>query len=98
MNDYWNDPPECADYPECCDEEMECLECGDLICHVCGKKIEPQPDVEPLPEIELPDDYFDRIEPDFEMCRHGNFWGDCGACDHEGDLAYDALRESKFRR
>ncbi len=27
-------------------------------------------------------------------CPHGNRYGDCGACDHAGDLAYDASRES----
>lgn len=30
-------------------------------------------------------------------CRHGNPVGECDACDHEGDLAYNAARESRFR-
>ena len=28
-------------------------------------------------------------------CRHGNRPGNCDACDHEGDIAYDAARESR---
>lgn len=28
-------------------------------------------------------------------CVHGNRPGDCGACDHAADLAYDAARESR---
>jgi hypothetical protein len=28
-----------------------------------------------------------------EKCPHGNEWGSCDRCDHEGDLAYDTWRE-----
>ncbi len=30
-------------------------------------------------------------------CVHGNRPGECDACDHLGDLAYDAARESRGR-
>lgn len=57
MNDYWNDPPEQPEIPECCGDEMLVDEkTGAAFCHQCGKRIEPEPD--PGPEdfdIELPD-------------------------------------------
>ena len=49
----------------------------------------------PEPVIELPDDY----HPDErEHCTHGNKWGDCGTCDHLGDLEFDAAREKRLSR
>lgn len=32
-----------------------------------------------------------------ERCPHGGFVGDCARCDVEGDLAFDADREDRFR-
>ena len=47
-----------------------------------------------------PDDTWDawygKVPPD-PLCPHGNPWGICDACDHAGDLAYDAARESRGR-
>jgi hypothetical protein len=37
MNDYWNDPPEEWEPPECCEEIMEVLEDGTCVCANCGK-------------------------------------------------------------
>ena len=55
MNDYWNDPPETEELPECCDEVMDYDEkTGACKCSKCGKTIEPQPDIEPM-DLELPD-------------------------------------------
>lgn len=40
-------------------------------------------------DVELPDG----MPPQPEKCPHGNAWGDCDACDEEGDRAYDSARE-----
>ncbi len=56
MNDYWNDPPE--EYEaECCEEPMDISPDGVCSCSKCGKRIEPEQDGPPEPDIELPDDY-----------------------------------------
>ena len=98
MNDYWNDPPDYPESPECCEEEMEVNDDGDCKCLKCGAVIEVQWDIEPPsepselwpPENEAP--------PESEKCPHGNDWGDCGACDHLSDIAYDSYREDRFFR
>lgn len=107
MRDYWNDPPEELEAPECpeCHEgygdEVECE--GDKLtftCDTCGHKWEDEIeiDVEP-PEVIGPEDIeedYPRVPP---KCPHGNELGECSHCDHEGDLAYDAVRERRmFRR
>lgn len=46
MNDYWNDPPEYPDPPECCGEEMEIHDDGTATCAKCGETVEPFPDPE----------------------------------------------------
>ncbi len=93
MNDSHLDPPDHPETPECCGDEMVIFDNGVAFCHQCGKRIEPEQDPEPI-ELE------DWIEvgppgpPDPPAnCPHGNAWGDCGKCDHEGDLAFDAQRE-----
>jgi hypothetical protein len=57
MNDYWNDPPEDYEPPECCNEPMDIKTTGVLSCAKCGKRIEPKQDPIPDPEIELPENY-----------------------------------------
>jgi hypothetical protein len=55
MNDYWNEPPEVEELPECCDEVMDYEEkTGVCKCLKCGKTIEPTPDIEPvdMPEFD----------------------------------------------
>jgi len=77
MNDYWNDPPEEPEMPECCDEVMMLKDNGDCVCETCGKVILRQPDIEPTPDVELPDDFWDvqlgpacSIDnPDCESCQ-----------------------------
>lgn len=93
MHDYWNDPPEYPEPPECCDQEMTVDESGTCRCEVCGKTIEPEPDIEPPPTNEEPIDF---KEPETDECPHGKEWVDCGACDHASDLAFDAARERRF--
>jgi len=44
MNDYWNDPPEDSEPPECCGDYMDVTEDGACVCHKCKKRIEPQQD------------------------------------------------------
>lgn len=53
MNDYWNDPPEADEIPECCDEVMTVDAQGDCLCGVCGKTILRPPDIEPI-EDDIP--------------------------------------------
>ena len=49
MNDYWNDPPEEYEPPECCGEPMDIdPRTGACSCAKCGKRIEPKQD--PAPE------------------------------------------------
>ena len=89
-----DDPPDEPEIPECCGEEMD--DQGDCcVCAHCGAR--------------LP---YDAYEGDFELdaceyveppeppphCPHGNDRGDCSACDHAGDLAYDAAREQRHSR
>ena len=63
---------------------------------------EPEYDEEtpqPEPNYDTLEEYFMDVEPiEYqrpipEKCPHGNEWGSCDRCDHEGDLAYDAWRE-----
>lgn len=44
MTDYWNDPPEECEPPECCDEFMEVDDNGNCHCLTCFKTITHQPD------------------------------------------------------
>jgi hypothetical protein len=47
MNDYWNDPPEYDEIPECCEKEMEVDNSGNCKCNICGKIIEADQDPDP---------------------------------------------------
>ena len=102
MNDWWNDPPEEPEPPECpdCGEgfgDIVTLENGEFFkCDACGHvwPVPNEPDYEPEDLFIL---CFDDVpQPHPEHCPHGNEWGECSACDHEGDLAYDAARERRF--
>lgn len=109
MNDYWNDPPEEPEMPECCNEVMTLRDNGDCVCETCSKVIPRPPDIEPTPDIELPDDV-DIInkcrtcgkatecvycsDACVQPCVHGNKV-DCEHCYHLSDLAFDAARESR---
>lgn len=57
MNDYWNDPPDEEEPPECCGDIMDVNDDGVCVCPKCGKRIEPQPDPDPsvFADMELPD-------------------------------------------
>lgn len=94
MTDYWNDPPEYPEPPECCDDYMDVLDDGSCKCLNCGKTV-----AAPM-ELDPPWENSERgIEEEPEipaLCPHGNEWGECAPCDHLSDLAYDAARESKF--
>jgi hypothetical protein len=59
MNDYWNDPPEQPELPECCDEIMDVDEKGACVCSKCGKRIEPPAEIDPsaFADVELPNNY-----------------------------------------
>jgi len=58
MNDYWNDPPEQPEPPQCCDEIMDVDDKGACVCSKCGKRIEPPKEEVPEPaDVELPDGY-----------------------------------------
>lgn len=48
MNDYWNDPPEQTEPPECCGEITSPMRDGGSRCVECGKRF--APDLGPLPD------------------------------------------------
>jgi hypothetical protein len=60
MNDYWNDPPEPPEIPECCGEMMEYRDNGDVYCPFCFKLIPCQPDI----DLEI----FQDITKDTQVC------------------------------
>ena len=94
MSEYWNNPPEPIEPPDCCGEPMEEFDGGLLLrCAHCGREILVEPDVGD-PEPEIPD-YISEL-PESSICPHGNKHGDCNACDVVGDLAYDAARERRY--
>ena len=47
MNDYWNDPPEQDEIPECCDNVMDVDDRGNCKCNTCGKTTKAQQDPKP---------------------------------------------------
>lgn len=91
---YW-DPPE-YDVPTCCKDDMEILPDGSAKCDHCGRTLT-------TADLAGPDYPEPPAEVDFEAgaaanpCVHGNVPGDCDACDHLGDLAFDAAREGRGR-
>jgi len=91
MNDYWNDPPESPEPPECCDEIMDVEENGACVCAKCGSRVEPAPDIE-MPDAD-PLAHEATVAP---RCPHGNEWHECDPCAVASDLAYDAWRESRM--
>jgi len=74
MNDYWNDPPDDTEPPECCEELMEVESTGACVCSTCGKRIEPPADIDPsaFADVELPDGYLRTTE---EQAHSGFFQG-----------------------
>jgi hypothetical protein len=74
MNDYWNDPPEQPEPPECCDEIMDVDANGACVCSKCGKRIEPPAEVPEPPDVELPDDYM-RESPNEKAEPHAGLGG-----------------------
>lgn len=111
MNDYWNDPPEEPEPPQCprddCDGYGE-LKHGHedgmtLFCDTCGKEWDVDYPSEPDPPDwkcdecgeQYPCSCMEEDGPETDECPHGNPWEDCGACDHEGDIAFDAAREQR---
>ena len=66
MHDYWNDPPEQDEPPECCGEMMEVYDDGSCKCLTCGATVDPPVDIEPALE-ELPEP-----EPNYVRQRR---WG-----------------------
>ena len=93
MTDWYNDPPEEAEMPECCGREMIVDAAGECLCEVCGGKLEAEKDgFLPAPqEIWPPADEEPPAGP--ALCPHGEEWGECAPCDHASDLAFDAARE-----
>ena len=56
MNDWWNDPPDAPEIPECCNDEMHVMLDGTAICLKCGNQVAPDPDPVPEPpDEELPE-------------------------------------------
>ena len=90
MNDYWNDPPEDFEPPECCDEIMDMDKSGACLCLTCGKRIEPQEDIQPEPDIDFSPEILNNSN---KKCPHNKDYEDCDYCLHASDLAYDSARE-----
>lgn len=106
VRDYWNDPPENPEPPQCpntvAENKSRCEGSGEYLydgktgmvfsCDTCGYQwVLPFPvDPEPEPEIEIPDD-----EPEPRPCPHGKL-DQCDACDYLGDIAYDTDRERRY--
>ena len=40
MNDYWNDPPETEEGPECCGDEMVVFPDAVTVCEHCGSRFD----------------------------------------------------------
>jgi hypothetical protein len=102
MQDYWNDPPEEYEPPECCDSYMGCTPEGVLFCEQCGKRIEPDPgDMCSVLEAEMElyweeeERYHSRAFEEHSKCPHGNEWHDCSHCDFLSDIAYTASKERR---
>ena len=107
MNDWYLDPPNEPEVPECCGDETVLFPDGVCVCEHCGLRYAPVPDpydgYEP-PDVELPEHgccacgtptpyvYCDKCAETVK-CAHGNKPGECGVCDYEEDLAYTASRE-----
>lgn len=66
MNDYWNDPPDYPEPPECCDDVMEVLDDGTCKCNKCGKVNRIDCDPEPIFEEADPESYLLDID---ELCQ-----------------------------
>lgn len=93
MYDYWNDPPDEAEPPECCGDFMDCFNDGSCKCPTCGKTIDPPADPDPSWEV---NDFPEELGyPQETKCPHGNA-GECDRCDYLSDIAYDAAREARF--
>lgn len=94
MSDYWNDPPEAPELPECCGDYMAFNEsAGECRCPRCGRVVLPEADAPEL-ELEQPEVPGDLLAPPPPpACPHGNAWGSCHHCDAESDRAFDAARE-----
>jgi hypothetical protein len=96
MTDYWNDPPEAPEVPECCEQEMDVTPEGAVFCRQCGTRYFPYTrncDPPVMPDMELVEEEPRNAGP----CRHGNI-GPCDQCDFLADIAYDSAREQKMRR
>jgi hypothetical protein len=90
MTDFWNDPPETPEPPQCCGDYMDFDETsGNCSCPTCGKIIEPEPEMlEPWPNDE---------EITHSLCPHGIEMAECNDCMIASDFAFDASREKSWR-
>ena len=70
---------------------------GACECLKCGSKIEPPPDIEPVPEPDFSEsDWQNHYAIRATRCRHGRSPSYCDACDHAADIAYDEARERRM--
>jgi hypothetical protein len=102
MNDYWNDPPDYPEPPECPNDKQNCDGSGEYLydgktgmvfsCDTCGYQwVIPFP-ADPEPESEGTFTYEVNETP--VPCPHGKLES-CDACDHLSDIAYDTARENR---
>lgn len=95
MIDYWNDPPETPEAPQCCGDEMTVMEDGACVCDKCKRIVAPFPD--PEPDHARHEAEVEQVIDQEQLCPHGRA-GECGECDHAGDIAFDAAREARMSR
>lgn len=105
MQDYWNDPPDDQEPLEWYMTLEDVIDEQDLpqsVADAIRKAMEEwvneynaQHDIEPPIDNEEPIDF---TELEIKECPHGKKWGDCDACYHASDIAFDAARESRFFR
>ena len=104
FSDYPGDPPDdFLNEPLCPDCGIEavlsegcyrCPDCGQSVeAHVSDREDGPWDD-EPGPaDPGEADPFAADVQTSEAACPHGNKAGDCPACDHAADLAFDAQRE-----
>ncbi len=100
MNDSYLDPPDYPEPPECCGDIMDVTDDGVCVCPSCGKRIEPQPDIEPVEAVEPEIDILQRRAETAErqlrtllgiIDAHSVM---CFSCDRDGEQFCDCLQRA----
>lgn len=72
MRDFWNDPPEEYEPPECCGEPMDIDSAtGVCSCAKCSRRIEPKLDPSPEPDVSVIDEMMELDPWTFDQTESG---------------------------